>query len=49
LDQIADLAKEFHLVRANRIEGSNLRLYEYDYDLTWVAFFMNAQGKIYGR
>jgi hypothetical protein len=49
LDKIDDLAQEFHLVRANRIQGTNLRLFEYDYDLTWVAFFMNAQGKIYGR
>jgi predicted metalloprotease with PDZ domain len=49
LNNIADLAKEFHLVRANRIQGSDLRLFEFDYDLTWMAFFMNANGTIYGR
>ena len=36
-------------MRANRIQGSDLRQFEFDYDLTWVAFFMNADGTIYGR
>lgn len=32
-----------------RITGVDLNLFDFDYDLTWMAFFMNADGKIYGR
>ena len=32
-----------------RIAGSNLNLFEFDYDLTWFAFFLNADETIYGR
>jgi hypothetical protein len=31
------------------MRGVNLRVFDFDYDLTWAAFFMNAQEKIYGR
>jgi hypothetical protein len=27
----------------------NLNVFDFDYDLTWAAFFMNADEKIYGR
>jgi hypothetical protein len=36
-------------VRLLRIEGVDLSLFDFDWDLTWAAFFMNASGKIYGR
>ncbi|MBM3995112.1 MAG: PDZ domain-containing protein [Planctomycetes bacterium] len=36
-------------VRLLRIEGVDLNVFEFDYDLTWTAFFMNASGKMYGR
>ncbi len=32
-----------------RVSGADLNLFEFDFDLTWVAFFMNPSGKIYGR
>ncbi len=32
-----------------RIEKVDLHLFEFDWDLTWAAFFMNGSGKIYGR
>jgi serine protease Do len=32
-----------------RIEGIDLNLFEFDWDLTWAAFLMNGSGKIYGR
>ena len=35
--------------RILKISGADLNLFEFDYDLTWTAFFMNASGKIYGR
>lgn len=36
-------------VRLLRITGVDLNVFEFDYDLTWAVFFMNANGKIYGR
>src|ERR1019366_1376944 len=44
-----DLAEEFVRVRLLRIHGFDLNCFEFDYDLTWSAFLMNASGKIYGR
>lgn len=37
------------LVRITNMRGVDLRLFDFDFDLTWAAFFMNAQGYIYGR
>lgn len=31
------------------MRGADLDLYEFDFDLTWAAFFMNERDKIYGR
>jgi membrane-associated protease RseP (regulator of RpoE activity) len=36
-------------VRLVRITGVDLRVFDYDYDLTWMAFFLNADGQVYGR
>jgi serine protease Do len=32
-----------------KITGVDLHLFEFDFDLTWAAFLMNHEGKIYGR
>jgi serine protease Do len=32
-----------------RIAGADLRLFEFDWDLTWYAFILNADEMIYGR
>src|SRR5207249_4807207 len=40
---------EFVRVRLTRINGVNLNLFEFDYDLTWAAFFVSADERIYGR
>jgi hypothetical protein len=32
-----------------RIAGADLRLFEFDYDLTWYCFFLNADETVYGR
>lgn len=37
------------LVRLTKIEGSDLRLFDFDHDLTWFVFFLNADEHIYGR
>ena len=31
------------------MKGVDLEQFQFDYDLTWAAFFMNADGTIYGR
>src|SRR5262249_40754940 len=42
-------AGKFVLLRLTDIRGVNLDLFDFDYDLTWMAFFINADGKVYGR
>jgi serine protease Do len=46
---IADVAKQFVLVRITRMRGVDLDLFDFDYDLTWMGFFLNADGTVYGR
>lgn len=36
-------------VRLFKIAGADLRLFEFDYDLTWCVFFLNADETVYGR
>jgi hypothetical protein len=43
------VAKEFVLVRLTRMRGVDLDLFDFDYDLTWMSFFLNADGTVYGR
>lgn len=31
------------------MRGVNLNVFDFDYDLTWVGFFLNAQQRVYGR
>ena len=46
---IADIADKFVRVRLVKIAGMDLRRFEFDYDLNWFAFFLNADETIYGR
>jgi serine protease Do len=43
------LARQFVLVRVTRMRDVDLALFEFDYDLTWMGFFLSPQEKIYGR
>lgn len=43
------MAGEFVLVRLTKISGSDLNVFDFDYDLNWFAFFLNADEKVYGR
>jgi hypothetical protein len=36
-------------VRLTRIESVDLSLFEFDYDLTFVVFFLSPEGKVYAR
>jgi hypothetical protein len=46
---IRELAPEFVLVRLTRITGMDLNVFDFDYDLTWMAFFLSPDEKVYGR
>lgn len=37
------------LVRLLKVTGVDLSLFDFDYDLTWVGFFLNADEVVYGR
>jgi serine protease Do len=39
----------FVRVRLVRITGADLNIFDFDYDLTWAAFFLSADGVVYGR
>lgn len=36
-------------MRLVRIAGADLNVFDFDYDLTWFCFFLNADGTVYGR
>ena len=37
------------LARVLNMRGVNLNVFEFDYDLTWMGFFLNADEKVYSR
>ena len=41
--------RQFVNVRIVQMKDVNLAQFQFDYDLTWAGFFMNADGAIYGR
>jgi len=43
------VAKQFVLVRITRMRGVDLDLFDFDYDLTWMGFFLHSDGTVYGR
>jgi predicted metalloprotease with PDZ domain len=43
------VANQFVRVRLIRITGVDLNLFDFDYDLTWAAFFLSPDEKVYGR
>jgi serine protease Do len=47
--RVADLMDKFVCVRLVQANGADLSLFQFDYDLTFAAFFMNADKTIYGR
>ena len=44
-----DLADQFVRVRLTRVDNLDLNLFDFDYDLTFMVFFMNAGEKVYAR
>ncbi len=49
LEGIKPQADRFVRVRLTRIDNADLNLFEFDYDLTFMVFFLNADGKVYAR
>lgn len=47
--ELAALQKQFVCVRLIQANSLDLTLFQYDYDISWSALFMNADGTIYGR
>ena len=46
---IAPLARRFVLARVTRMRGVDLNVFDFDYDLTWMGFFLGPDGEVYGR
>jgi hypothetical protein len=46
---VAGLLDKFVCVRIPHANGMDLSLFQFDYDQSWAAFFMNADMTIYGR
>ena len=49
LEKIKVVAEQFVLIRLDEIHHSDINLFEFDYDLTLMFFFLNANEEIYGR
>jgi hypothetical protein len=48
-EELAELEKQFVCVRIIQTNRLDLKLFQYDYDMSWAAMFMKADGTIYGR
>ena len=48
-DELARLEKQFVCVRVIQTNGLDLSVFQYDYDMSWAAMFLNADMTIYGR
>jgi hypothetical protein len=48
-EDIAQLAEKFVCVRMQSMNGVNINLFQFERDLTWMAFFMDAQDRFYAR
>ncbi len=46
---VRDLLDKFVCVRIVQTNGMDLSLFQFDYDQSWAAFFLNADLTIYGR
>src|SRR6185503_8860474 len=47
--ELAQLMEKFVCVRIIQGWGMDLSLFQFDHELTWAVFFMNADKTIYGR
>jgi len=47
--KLKELMERFVCVRIVRMRDADLSLFQFDWDLSWAVFFLNADGTIYGR
>lgn len=47
--ELADLLEQFVCVRLVQMWGVDLNRFQFDFAMTWSAFFTNSDGTIYGR
>jgi hypothetical protein len=47
--EIVELCKDFVLLRMTYLRGVNIGLFEYDYDQTWMSFFLDPDGRVISR
>ena len=47
--QIVELCSDFVLLRLTYLRGANIAIFDYDYDLTWMSFFLDADGRVISR
>jgi serine protease Do len=43
------VARQFVLLRVTNMRGVDLDVFEFDYDLTWMAFFLDGNERLLGR
>lgn len=48
-DDLAELEQQFVCVRIIQTNRLDLKLFQYDFDMSWACMFLNADGTIYGR
>ncbi len=46
---ILAMADQFVFLRIVRMNGVDLKQFRFDYDLTWMGFFLSADGRVYAR
>jgi hypothetical protein len=49
LEKIKDVADRFVRMRLPRVDDTDLNLFEFDYDLTFMVFFLDAKENVYAR
>src|SRR5437762_6172793 len=49
LERIQEVADKFVRVRLTRIDDVDLNLFDFDYDVTLMVFFLNAEEQVYAR
>jgi serine protease Do len=47
--EIKDAAQRFVLLKLGNMRGLDLAIFDFDYDLTWIALFLDADGHVLGR
>ncbi len=46
---MGDLARQYVLLRLENVRGVNLKVFEFDYDVPWMGFFLTADEGVLGR